>query len=44
MIVPAETERLSFRDWIAVDLEALYAICSDPCVMEFVGNSELWSW
>ena len=43
MTIPPETDRLIFRDWIAADLKPFHAICSDPAVMQFVGDGELWS-
>ncbi|MBC7817833.1 MAG: GNAT family N-acetyltransferase [Planctomycetaceae bacterium] len=44
MTIPLETERLIFRDWTAADLEPFHALCSDPGVMQFVGDGEPWSW
>jgi RimJ/RimL family protein N-acetyltransferase len=44
MTMPLETERLVFRDWEPADLEAFHAICTDPSVMQFVGDGEPWSW
>lgn len=32
-----------FRDWNAADLEPFHSICSDPSVMQFVGDGEPWS-
>lgn len=43
MTIPLETERLMFRDWQASDLEPFHAICSDPSVMQFVGDGTPWS-
>lgn len=41
--VPPDTERLSFREWLDDDLDRFHAICSDPRVMEYVGNGQVWS-
>jgi ribosomal-protein-alanine N-acetyltransferase len=38
-----ETERLLFRDWTEEDFRPFHAICSDPAVMQFVGDGEPWS-
>lgn len=38
-----ETERLIFRDWTEADLEPFHSICSDPAVMQFVGDGQPWS-
>ncbi len=43
MTLPLDTERLMFRDWYASDLEPFHSICSDPSVMQFVGDGEPWS-
>ncbi len=43
MTILLETERLMFRDWQASDLEPFHSICSDPSVMQYVGDGELWS-
>ena len=40
---PLETDRLIFRDWTKQDLASFHAICSDPAVMQFVGDGEPWS-
>lgn len=40
---PPCTERLSFREWHPVDSEPFHAICTDPRVMQFVGDGEPWS-
>ncbi len=44
MTIPPATERLRFREWEVADVEAFHAICSDPDVMQFVGNGVSWSW
>lgn len=38
-----ETDRLIVRGWKPGDVEAFYAICSDPAVMRFVGDGTPWS-
>jgi RimJ/RimL family protein N-acetyltransferase len=38
-----ETDRLMLRQWAAADLEPFCALCSDPRVMQFVGNGQPWS-
>lgn len=43
MTIPLETERLMFRDWNATDLEPFHSICTDPSVMQFVGDGVPWS-
>jgi ribosomal-protein-alanine N-acetyltransferase len=43
MTISLETARLIFRDWTTADLTSLHAICSDPAVMQFVGDGEPWS-
>lgn len=43
MLTRLETERLIFRDWQEEDTEPFHAICSDPGVMQFVGNGEPYS-
>lgn len=43
MKIPLESNRLIFRDWTATDLEPFHVICSDPAVMQFVGDGEPWS-
>jgi RimJ/RimL family protein N-acetyltransferase len=43
MTVLLETERLAFRSWIAADLAHFCAICSEPRVMQFVGDGQPWS-
>lgn len=40
---PSPTKRLTFRDWELDDVDAFHAICSDPRVMEHVGDSQTWS-
>lgn len=40
---PPATERLIFRDWNATDLDRFHSICSDPAVMQYVGDGEPWS-
>ena len=37
------TDRLSFREWLDADLDRFHAICSDPRVMEYVGDGQVWS-
>ena len=43
MRVPPESERLSFREFIADDFEAFHAICTDPQVMRFVREGVPWT-
>ena len=43
MAVTLESDRLMFRDWSDTDLPAFHRICSDPRVMEFVGDGQPWS-
>ena len=43
MAIPPETERVLFRDWATSDVEPFHAICSDPAVMQFVGDGDPWS-
>lgn len=38
-----ESERLLFREWCEEDVSAFHRICSDPQVMEFVGDGQPWS-
>lgn len=38
-----ETERLILRPFLEGDFEPFHAICSDPRVMQFVGNRQPWS-
>lgn len=38
-----ETTRLTFRDWQLDDVEPFHVICSDPRVMQFVGDGRPWS-
>lgn len=38
-----ETTRLILRGWDAADLEAFHSICSDPRVMQYVGDGQPWS-
>lgn len=38
-----ETPRLALRCWNEADEEPLYAICSDPLVMRYVGDGSPWS-
>lgn len=38
-----ESDRLIFRDWTEADFQQFYAICSDPAVMQFVGDGDPWS-
>lgn len=40
---PPGTDRLSFREWLDDDLDRFHAICSDPRVMEYVGDGQVWS-
>lgn len=42
-VIPFETDRLIFRDWTASDLGPFHSICSDPSVMQFVGDGVPWS-
>jgi RimJ/RimL family protein N-acetyltransferase len=41
--LPPNTHRLAFRGWQAEDLEAFFAICSNPRVMQYVGDGQAWS-
>jgi [ribosomal protein S5]-alanine N-acetyltransferase len=41
-MIRLETERLIFHDWQDADGEPFHAICSDPAVMQFVGDGEPW--
>lgn len=43
MTISLETDRLIFRDWSVADLPPFYAICSDPTVMQFIGEGGPWS-
>ncbi len=43
MTYPLETDRLIFRDWTKEDFQQFHVICSDPAVMQFVGDGEPWS-
>jgi RimJ/RimL family protein N-acetyltransferase len=43
MNVPPATDRLIFREWTVADLPTLHAICADPVVMQFVGDTGPWS-
>src|SRR5687768_14175819 len=38
-----ETQRLILRPWALADLEAFQAICSDPRVMQLIGDGQIWS-
>lgn len=38
-----ETQRLVLRHWTDTDLEPFHSICSDPRVMQFVGDGQAWS-
>jgi ribosomal-protein-alanine N-acetyltransferase len=38
-----ETNRLILRRWTPADELPLYAICSDPVVMQYVGDGAPWS-
>jgi RimJ/RimL family protein N-acetyltransferase len=42
-MIPPPTDRLTFRDWSLADVPAFDAICSDPNVMQFVGDGTPWS-
>jgi len=39
---PPDTDRLTFREWLDDDIEPFHAICSDPRVMQYVGNGQVW--
>ena len=41
--VPPDTDRLTFRGWNDLDLDQFHAICSDPQVMQFVGDGQAWA-
>ena len=41
--VPPDTDRLTFREWNDGDLDRLDSICSDPQVMQFVGDGQAWT-
>jgi RimJ/RimL family protein N-acetyltransferase len=43
MQIACETSRLMLREWVDADLEPFHAICSDPRVMQYVGNGHAWS-
>lgn len=43
MAVVLETERLILRQWTDTDLEPFHSICSDPRVMDFIGDGQAWS-
>ena len=40
---PPDTNRLAFREWSDDDLDRFHAICSDPQVMQFVGDGQAWA-
>ncbi len=42
MATAFESERLIFREWFDADVPAFHRICSDPRVMEFVGDGRTW--
>ena len=41
--VPPGTDRLAFREWNDDDLIRFHAICSEPKVMQFVGDGQAWT-
>jgi ribosomal-protein-alanine N-acetyltransferase len=41
--VPPDTGRLAFREWNDDDLGRFHAICSEPQVMQFVGDGQVWA-
>ena len=41
--IPPEADRLAFREWDGDDLERFHSICSDPQVMQFVGDGQAWT-
>ena len=41
--VPPDTDRLAFREWNDDDLDRFHAICSEPKVMQFVGDGQAWT-
>lgn len=41
--IPPDTNRLAFREWNGDDLDRFHAICSDPQVMQYVGDGQIWS-
>ncbi len=43
MTIPPASARLIFRAWENDDKEPLHAINSDPKVMQYVGDGEVWS-
>src|SRR5688572_26422746 len=43
MQVVLKTDRLVLRHWTEADLEPFFSICSDPRVMQFVGDGQAWS-
>lgn len=43
MPLPPPAERLLFRAWKPDDLDAFHSICSDPRVMQYVGDGHPWS-
>jgi RimJ/RimL family protein N-acetyltransferase len=42
-MIPSDTDRLSFREWNDDDLDRFHSICSDPQVMQFVGDGQAWA-
>ena len=40
--LPPDTDRLAFGEWNDDDLDRFHAICSDPQVMQFVGDGQAW--
>ncbi len=40
---PTDTNRLAFREWRSGDVVPFHVICSDPQVMQFVGDGGVWS-
>lgn len=43
MLIPLESDRHIFRNWSEADFQQFHVICSDPAVMQFVGDGEPWS-
>ena len=43
MSTPPNTDRLAFRNWRDDDVDRFHEICSDPRVMQHVGDGRAWS-
>ncbi len=42
MIIPPQSARLIFRAWLDDDVAAIHAINSDPQVMRYVADGQVW--